>query len=602
MASLPIPRLFGGILPLDRSQLPRDVIAGVTLAALAIPEVMGYATIAGMPVITGLYTIVLPCAVFAIFCSSRHLVVGADSATAAIMAAGIAGLASSGSSQYVALAGMAAIITGGFLLLARVAKLGFIADFLSRTVLIGFLTGVGIQVAIGQVPDMLGLTKTGSGPLDQLYNVVKDLSQVSMTTLGVSLGIIVVIKGGRLLTTKIPWPLIAVIGAIAASAAWDFADHGISTLGTVPSGLPSLTFPSVSASDLAALAGVSVSMFVVILAQSAATSRAYAAKYDESFNEDDDLVGLGLANIAAGFSGTFVVNGSPTKTQMSDSAGGRTQVTNLAMAAIVVIVLLFLTAPLQYMPNAVLAAVVFLIGIDLVDALGMRKIYRLRRDEFWVALLTAIVVIFVGVLQGILLAIFLSIVVHLRRSYKPQNTLEGRTEDGKLHTVALSSGTQLEPGLVVYRFAHSMYYANSNLLSEQVVQLVDQAETPIDWFCLEASAVADVDYTAAETLRQIVGQLQEHDARLVICGLADDVRAELDHFGTLGHAGRRRRVRQHRRCRGGTPSAGRHARSRGHGRHRRRCVPRCARPATRCGHRHPDGARRSATPVAPPRP
>ncbi|MBY5162670.1 SulP family inorganic anion transporter [Salsipaludibacter albus] len=533
MARTSGPALLAGIRPLDRAALPRDLLAGITLAALAIPTALGYATIAGMPIITGLYTLVVPTAVFAILCSSRHLVVGADSATAALLAAGIAGMASAGTDDYVALAGMVAIITGILLLLARVARLGFIADFLSRTVLVGFLTGVGIQVAVGQVPDMFGLPKEGSGPVAQLVNVVADLSQASLATVGVALGVAVVIRGGRLLSRSFPWTLVAVVGAIVASAAWDFTDHGIATLGPLPSGLPSLTFPSVDTSDIAVLVGVAVSLFVVILAQSAATSRAYAAKYDESFDEDTDLVGLGLSNVAAGLTGAFAVNGSPTKTQMADSVGGRTQVTSLTMVAIVVVVLLFLTEPLQYLPTAVLATVVFLIGLDLVDVAGMRKIFRLRREEFWVALLTAVVVVFVGVLQGILLAIFLSIVIHLRRSYKPRNTLVARNPDGVIESFPLDTARTLRPGLVVYHFAHSLYYANANQFAEEVLELVEQVDPPIDWFCLEASSVADVDYSAAETLRQVVGQLAGHDAKLVLSGLSDDVRDELETFGTL---------------------------------------------------------------------
>ena len=524
--------LLEGLRPLDASQVPRDVVAGITLAALAIPEVMGYATIAGMPVITGLYSIVLPVFVFAVLGSSRHLVVGADSATAAILAAGIGGMASAGSSDYVALAGMAALVTGVFLLIARFAKLGFIADFLSRTVLIGFLTGVGIQVALGQVPDMFGLDKVGSGPLQQLWNVATDLGDASWPTVALSIAIIVVVRGGRLLSTRVPWPLLAVAGSIAASAAWDFADEGISTLGSVPGGLPSLSIPAVSWSDIGPLAGVSVSMFVVILAQSAATSRAYAAKYDETVDENTDLVGLGMSNLAAGVTGTFVVNGSPTKTQMVDTAGGRTQVANLSMGLVVVVVLLFLTEPLQYLPNAVLAAVVFLIGLDLVDLLGMRRILAVRRDEFWVATLTAAAVVFVGVLPGILLAIFLSIVVHLRLSYKPHDTLLERGDAGGVRVAALDSRAEFVPGLMVYRFAHSLYYANANQFAQEIAALVDTDDPP-GWLCLEASAVADVDYTGAETIRQVHDQLAQRDVRLVVCDLNDDVRAELERFGTI---------------------------------------------------------------------
>ena len=362
---LPI-TMLEGILPLDRARIPVDVVAGITLAALAIPEVMGYTKIAGMPVITGLYTIVLPLALYALFGSSRHLVVGADSASAAILAAGLAGMAATASGQYVALAGLVALISAAFLFLARLVRLGFLADFLSRTVLIGFLTGVGIQVAMGQVAGMLGVSAGTGGTLEKFWHTIQNVGDTSGYTLLVSLAVLAVILGGKYVTTVIPGALIAVIGAIAVSWAVDLEADGVAVLGPVPSGLPSFGLPDVAWSDVKPLLTTAFSIFVVILAQSAATSRAYAAKYGDRFSEDVDLVGLGFANVGAGLTGTFVVNGSPTKTQMVDSAGGRSQVAALTTVGIVVIVLLFLTKPLQYMPEAVLSSVVFLIGIELV--------------------------------------------------------------------------------------------------------------------------------------------------------------------------------------------------------------------------------------------
>jgi MFS superfamily sulfate permease-like transporter len=349
---------------------------------------MGYTKIAGMPVVTGLYTILIPTALFALFGSSRHLVVGADSATAAIMAAGLAGLAATASPEYVAYAGILALLAAFFLILARLIKLGFLADFLSRTVLIGFLTGVGIQVAIGQISGMLGIPGGGSGPIQKLTNDFEQLSQTNPYTVAVSIAVIVIILGSRMISHKIPGALIAVVGSIVVSQAVDLSAYGVAVLGTVPGGLPKIGLPTgvtLTPQIMGQLLGVAFSMFIVILAQSAATSRAYATRYSETFSENVDLVGLGLANVGAGLSGTFVVNGSPTKTQMVDGAGGRSQLSTLTTSVIVLIVLLFLTKPLSYMPEAVLSSVVFLIGIELVDMKGMRRIFAERRDEFWVA-------------------------------------------------------------------------------------------------------------------------------------------------------------------------------------------------------------------------
>jgi high affinity sulfate transporter 1 len=514
-----------GVLPIDGSRIPTELIAGLTLAALAVPEVMGYTKIAGMPVITGLYTMLIPMALFALFGSSRHLVVGADSATAAILAAGLIGLASTGSDEYVALAGVLAFMAAAFLILARVVGLGFLADFLSRTVLVGFLTGVGLQVALGQISGMLGLKGGGHGTLEKIWSDIQQIEQINLYALATAITVLVVIVGSKKLSKKIPGALIAVVGAIVASWALKLGDH-LHVLGTVPSGLPHLGLPEVKWSWelIGKLVPTAFAMFVVILAQSAATSRAYAARYNERFSENTDLVGLGLANIGAGLSGTFVVNGSPTKTQMVDGAGGRSQLSLLFTAAIVLLVLLFLTGPLAFMPEAVLAAVVFLIGIDLIDIKGMQSIYAQRRSEFWVALITMLMVVFVGVEQGIILAIVLSLIDHTRRGYRPKNVALVPADSGALNAQPIATRAQALPGLLIYRFTHSMYYANAEQLSEEITDLANNSEPPLRWLCLDASAVDDVDYSAADTLRSLFTILKDKGIRLVVAQVLDDVR------------------------------------------------------------------------------
>jgi len=521
-----------GILPIDRKKIPMDLAAGVTLAALGIPEVMGYTKIAGMPVITGLYTILIPIAVFAVLGSSRHLVVGADSATAAIMAAGLAGMAPIASPQYVALAGMLAIITGVILIVARLVKLGFIADFLSRSVLIGFLTGVGIQVAMGQVGGMLGIPAQTGGTIKKFVETLGHIDEANTATVIVSACVIVVIVGAKLIDKRIPGALIAVIGAIFVSWNWDLAADGVSTLGKVPGGLPSLGWPSgVTQSQVFELFATAGAIFVVILAQSAATSRAYAAKYGEAFDENVDLDGLALASVSAGLSGAFVVNGSPTKTQMVDGAGGRSQLASLTTAVIVGIVLLFLTVPLQYMPNAVLASVVFIIGVELVDVKGMKGVFRARKDEFVIAALTALVVIIVGVEQGIVVAIVVSILDHVRRGYKPNDTVVTRRGDGSVVTVPAVPPVNTVDGLVVYRFAAALYYANANRFSTEILALVDHGEPKVEWLCIDMAAVADVDYSGEQTMHDLQGELTERGVKLVFCEVPEDVRTQLDRYG-----------------------------------------------------------------------
>ncbi len=516
--------MFQGLLPIAGAQVPAEIIAGLTLAALAIPEVMGYTKIAGMPVITGLYTILIPSFLYAIFCSSRHLVVGADSATAAILAAGLVGIASVGSDQYVALAAVLAFMAAGFLILARIIGLGFLADFLSRTVLVGFLTGVGIQVALGEISGMLGLKGGGHGTLGKIWTDIQQIEQVNYYALAIAATVLVVLIGSKKISNKIPGGLIAVIGAIVISWAIDLGRY-VHVLGEVPSGLPQLGLPNVewSMALILQLVPTAFAMFVVILAQSAATSRAYAARYNERFSEDTDLVGLGMANIGAGLSGTFVVNGSPTKTQMVDGAGGRTQMSLMVTSAIVLMVLLFLTGPLSYMPDAVLSAVVFLIGVELIDIEGMRKIYEQRRSEFWVAVITLLVVVLVGVEQGIILAVVLSLIDHTRRGYKPKNAVLVPEASGVMRAQPVATKAEAEPGLMVYRFSHSMYYANAQQFTEEVTELVNSADPRVRWFCIDASAVDDVDYSAAESLRAIFGLLKDKGVRLVVAQVMDDI-------------------------------------------------------------------------------
>jgi SulP family sulfate permease len=529
--------LLQGILPFDPSRVPADVLAGVTLAALGIPEVMGYTSIAGMPVITGLYTILIPIAVFAMLGSSRHLVVGADSASAAIMAAGIVGLAPIASPHYVSIAGIVAIATGAFLLLARIVRLGFLADFLSRSVLIGFLTGVGIQVAMGQVAGMFGVPGgADGGPIEKFVETLSQIpSQTSWTTAAVSASVLIVILGLKAISPKIPGALIAVIGAIAVSWIWDLQAHGVAVLGKVPSGLPSFGIPDYGWDDLSPIIATAASIFLVVLAQSAATSRAYAAKYADRFDENLDLVGLSLANVSAGLSGTFVVNGSPTKTQMVDGAGGRSQLAQLSTAVIVLIVLLFLTVPLQYMPEAVLASIVFLIGVELVDIRGMSTIRRWRLDEFVVASITAFVVVAIGVEQGILLAIVLSLLDHIRRSYHPRDTLLVKEDSGRWRTVPVpedvSPATDAEPGLVIYRFGASLYYANTNRFTEEIRSLLDRRAGAPAWVCIDCAAIGDVDFSGGKTLLDLLQEVEKKGSWLVLAELDDGVRAELDRYG-----------------------------------------------------------------------
>jgi high affinity sulfate transporter 1 len=531
--------LLQGVFPVSRAQLPHDIVAGVTLAALGIPEVMGYTKIAGTPAVTGLYTILLPLVAFALFGASRHLVVAADSATAAILAGTLVTVAALGSNDYVGLTGTVALTVAAMLVLARVFRLGFLADFLSRSALIGFLTGVGIQVAVGELAGLIGLSKQGHGPILQLVSVFQRLGSASYATAGLSAVVLAIIVGCKRFAPRAPGALVAVVGAIAASAVLDFGQRGITVIGQVPSGLPSLSLPPIRFADMNQVLATAASCFIVIIAQSAATARAYANRYNERGDNNMDIVGLAVANASAAFTGTFVVNGSPTKTEMVDDAGGRTQVAHLTTAVIVLLILLFLTKPLSYLPTAVLSAIVSMIGIKLVDMKGMKELYRVQRDEFVVALITACVVVFVDVMHGIIAAVILSIIDNTRHSYRLRTRVLTRSETGHWIPHVVVPNLVAAPGIIVYRFEADLFYANAGRFMDEILKLVEQTQPPPRWIVVDASQISNVDYTAGKTLLQLQEELTRRGVGIASVAVPEGVSSELERYRALGNvAGR----------------------------------------------------------------
>jgi sulfate permease, SulP family len=402
--------MFGGLWPIRPRDALRDASAGLTLASMNIPQVLGYTRIAGTPVVADLYTVLLPLVAFALFGSSRHLIVAADSATAAIFASSLSRMAEPASAHYMALVGMVALLTAEWLNLPQ---------------------------------------------------------------------------------------------------------HGFSVIGPVQRGLPSLGLPSVSLSEKLAVLPVALSCFVMIIAQSAATSRVYAIRHQERVDENADILGLAAANAAAAVSGAFVVDGSPTQTAMADGAGARSQIAQLAFSAIVLIVLLFLTGPLQYLPHCVLASIVFTIAVGMVDIAGLRGILQESRGEFMLATATAVAVVAVGVEQGILFAIGFSLVRHVRHSYEAHSMVLVPDASGRWEPAPAQPGLQTEPGLIVYRYGADLFYANADHFADEVRELVEKAPAPIQWLVFDAEAIGDVDLSAAQTIRSLLEDLNRKGVRAV---------------------------------------------------------------------------------------
>ena len=519
------------------SWLSRDVIAGATLAAVAIPEVMGYTSISQTPIVTGLYTIIFPALLFALLGASKLLVVGADSATAAVLAAGLTGLGLAGLSpntpEWLAYCGLTALVCGGLLLIARVLRLGFIGDFLSASVLIGFLTGVGIQVLTGQIPEMLGVPKGTGNWFHQQYVWITEIPKTSLPTLAFAAFTLVVILGCKKFAPRVPGAIIAVVVSIIASTVWHASSHGVVTVGTVTGGFPPIGFPSgvMNIDAVLRVLPIAVSCFVLIIAQSAATSRSFAMRHGERVDVNRDIVGLSGASFAAGLTGTFVVNGSPTKTQILDENRGRTQVANMTMSVIALVIVMFATGLLTNMPKAVLGAIVFLIGVDLVDVGGMKRIYRQFKIEFAIAAITAVVVFAVGVEQGIIAAIVLSLLDVVRRQYKPANFVVGVSAEGVPTYTKASSGIQSAPGLLVFRYDADLFYANANRFVDDVEKLIDSAPDPIRWLILDAGAVDQIDYSAGIAFSGLLDFLAAKNITFAIARADDSLMSSLREIG-----------------------------------------------------------------------
>ncbi len=520
--------LFQAIRPVTQAGAARDALAGFQLAAMNIPQALGYTKIAGMPLVTGFYTLLLPLLAFAVFGSSRYLVVAADSATASILAGKLATMAPIASARYVALASTVALLTAGFLLLARILKLGFLADFLSQTVLTGFLTGVGFQVGITVLGEMFGLEVHSNRTVGQLLEVFRNLPSIHLPTVAISAVVVTGVFALSRFAPKAPRSLIAVAGAIAASAIWDFAGRGIAIIGPVVGGLPHLGLPDVHWKDVVPLLGVSASCFVMILAQSAATARFYAGRHQQYLDESTDLVGLSAANAAAALSGTFVVDGSPTQTAMVESSGGQSQLAQVATAISVAFVLVFLTKPLQYLPRCVLGAIVFFIAVRLIDVRGLRDIRRESPGEYALAVFTAAVVMLVGVEEGILVAMVLSLLRIVRHSYRPHTGVLALGQHDAWQLVPAVPGVVTNPGLVIYSFGAALFYANASLFDKEIRGLVGPTPSLVRWLVVDAEAITNVDYTATRMMRELHKELVDRGVVLVFARAPHSLMADLD--------------------------------------------------------------------------
>jgi len=508
-----------------------DLLAGLTVTAICVPESLGYAGIVGLPPQTGLYCALFPAIIYALMASSPQLVVGADSATASLVAAGAVAVTGTSSAEYPGVVALLVLMAGLALAAMSLARLGFLADLIGRPVLTGFLSGIGVYLIITKLGAVLGLKVSGS-PLDQLVKVAKEIGSANWwcAALG-ALTIVIYLVFERLLP-KLPAALVAIVAASLVAGLIDASAHGVAAVGAVPAGLPSFRLPNVALADVVRLLGASAGVAFVVLAQSAAVSRSFAGKYEQRVDTNIDLLGLGAANAVSALSGGFAINGSPPRTAASDGAGGRTPVVNLVMALCIGLILLFLTGLFEYLPAVVLDALVMGIGIRLIAVGELEKIYRARRSEFAVSILALLVVALVGVEQGLVVAVVLALGDRLRRQYHPHDevyVLDGQVEPKfQRRFPRVLDGLD---GVLVYRFSSSLFFENSDYFDTRVRTLLAQFKGPVRTVVLDARAIADIDYTAGQMLTRLRADLHDKGCDLVFTEGAAELRAALQAEG-----------------------------------------------------------------------
>jgi sulfate permease, SulP family len=525
-----------------RYRLPsarRDLVAGLTVAALALPSAMAYGELAGLSPINGLYTLLLPTIAYVFLGSSRRLVIGPEGSVSTLVAAAVLPLAVAGSAEAAELAALLALLVAACFLLARTLRLGWVADYFSRPVLIGYLHGIAVVLVIAQLGKLLGVEVEATEPLQRLWEVARELGEVSGATVAVSVTSLAALVVLRRFLPALPGALIVVVSAIAASWAFDFASHGIATIGPVPGGLPRPSLPTPPLADALQLVPAALGVFLVSFADEILTARAFAGRHNEHVRPSQELLVMGAANAAAGFTQAFSVGASGARTAVNEAMGARTQIAGLFAAAAVALVLLFLTEPVQYLPAAVLGAVIVSAGINIVDPSAWRALASIDRVEVAIAGVTTGCVVFFGVLEALVVAVGLSIIDTVRRSARPYDAVLGwvpRLEDYR--DVALHPSAQLTPGVVVYRLDDRLFFANARYVQGRVREAIRAAPTETAWFVFDAEAVNHVDSTGLETLLDLVVELRREQIMLVVARLRKRMRADFDVAGVTDEIGR----------------------------------------------------------------
>ena len=513
-------------------RLKVDATAGLTVAALALPSGMAYAELAGLPVTAGLYALLLPVLVYAGLGATRRGVIGPEGAVALLVATSLAPLAAAGSPEYTALAAALAIAVGCVFVVARLLRLGWIADYFSQSVLVGYITGVALLMAIGQLSKLTGVSSDVEGDVKQAVDILLHLGDANPWTVGVSLVTLALLVGLQRLAPRLPGALIVVVLGMFASWALDLASHGVDLTGPVPAGLPQLGRPDVEPSQLSSLILPALAIFLVSFADAILTARSFAAKHRETVDADQEMLAFGAANIASGFSQGMPIGASGSRTAVNDSMRATSQVSGLVSFATIALILLFLTAPIQYLPSAVLGAVILFASVRLIDAAQWRALARSSRAEVAIAAIAAFFVVTVGVLAAIVVAVVLSIIDVVRRVAAPDDAVLGwSAREGRYADVRADPDATITPGVVVYRFNGRLFFANAHFFKRRVWAAVDGAPKPVRRLVLDATALSGIDASSVDALAEVHAGCQARNITFDIAHATSDLRDRLDETG-----------------------------------------------------------------------
>ena len=513
----------------------RDVLAGVTVAALALPSGMAYAELAGLSPVNGLYALLLPTVAYVLLGSSRQLVIGPEGSIAALVAAAILPLAAAGSSEAVELAAALALLVAACFLAARALRLGWLADYFSRPVLIGYLHGVAVVLVVSQLGKLLGLDIAARDTLLQIGEVVRELDETSGITLAVGAAALGILIPLRYLAGRFPAALLVVVGAIGISWWLDLEDRGVAVTGSVPGGIPDVDIPIPGGGEVLLLLPAAVGIFLVSFADEILTARSFAGKHDQHVRVEQEVLAMGAANAAAGLTQGFPIGASGSRTAVSDSMGVRTQLAGLVAASTILLILLFLTEPISYLPKTVLGAVIIAAAIGLVEPKAWRALWTTDRVEVAIAAVTTVGVVAVGVLEALVFAVGLSIVDVVRRSARPHDAVLGWVEElGRYADVAVHPSARVTPGVVVYRLDDRLFFANASYFKGRVLEAVRGAPTTTHSVVFDAEAVTHVDATGLAALEGLVDALRKEGIELTVARAKTPLTASLAEFGLSG--------------------------------------------------------------------